>query len=60
MGQFSKVLLTIDNVHIVQQKALDCGPGLLVLSWKLYLMKLWASCRCFYFVKQLKIDTIDR
>ncbi len=28
MGQFSKVLLTIDNVHTVPQKALVCKPGL--------------------------------
>ncbi len=28
MGQFSKVLLAIDNVHTVPQRALDCGPGL--------------------------------
>ncbi len=28
MGQFSKVLLAIDHVHTVLQRALDCGPGL--------------------------------
>ncbi len=28
MGQFSKVLLVIDKVHTVQQKALDRRPGL--------------------------------
>ncbi len=28
MGQFSKVLLSIDNAHTVQQRALDCRPGL--------------------------------
>ncbi len=28
MGQFSKVLLVIDNAHIVPQRAMDCGPGL--------------------------------
>ncbi len=28
MGQFSKVLLSIDNVHTVPQRALDCGTGL--------------------------------
>ncbi len=28
MGQFSKVLLAIDNAHTVPQRALDCGPGL--------------------------------
>ncbi len=28
MGQFSKVLLAIDNVHTVPHRALDCGPGL--------------------------------
>ncbi len=27
MGQFSKVLLAIDNAHRVLQRALDCGPG---------------------------------
>ncbi len=26
MGQFSKVLLGIDQVHTVPQRALDCGP----------------------------------
>ncbi len=28
MGQFSKVLLAIDNAHTVPQRALDCGPDL--------------------------------
>ncbi len=28
MGQFSKVLLSIDNVHTVPQRALGCGTGL--------------------------------
>ncbi len=29
MGQFSKVLLTIDNaLYTVPYRALDCGPGL--------------------------------
>ncbi len=28
MGQFSKVLLAIDNANIVPQRALDCGLGL--------------------------------
>ncbi len=28
MGQFSKVLLAIDKVHTVPQRALDWGPGL--------------------------------
>ncbi len=28
MGQFSKVLLAIDNEYPVAQRALDCGPGL--------------------------------
>ncbi len=28
MGQFRKVLLAIDNAHTVQQRALDCRPGL--------------------------------
>ncbi len=28
MGQFRKVLLAIDKVHIVPQRALDCGPDL--------------------------------
>ncbi len=28
MGQFSKVLLAIDNVHTVPQKVQDCGPCL--------------------------------
>ncbi len=28
MGQFSKVLLAIDNTHTVPQRALDYGPGL--------------------------------
>ncbi len=28
MGQFRKVLLAIDKVHTVPQRALDCGPGL--------------------------------
>ncbi len=28
MGQFSKVLLAIDKVHTVPQRALDCRPGL--------------------------------
>ncbi len=32
MGQFSKVLLTSDNVHKVPQRALDCGPGLGLLD----------------------------
>ncbi len=27
MVQFSKVLLAIDIVHTVPQRALDCGPG---------------------------------
>ncbi len=28
MGQFSKVLLAIDNANNEPQMALDCGPGL--------------------------------
>ncbi len=28
MGQFSKVLLAIDNAHTLPQRALDCGPSL--------------------------------
>ncbi len=28
MGQFSTVLLDIDKVHTVPQRALYCGPGL--------------------------------
>ncbi len=28
MCQFSKVLLAIDKVHTVPQRALDCGSGL--------------------------------
>ncbi len=34
MGQFSKVLLAIDNsyTHTVSQRALDCAPGLGGLS----------------------------
>ncbi len=28
MGQFSKVLLAIDNAHTVPQRVMDCGPGL--------------------------------
>ncbi len=28
MGQFSKVLLAIDNAHIAPRRALDCGQGL--------------------------------
>ncbi len=28
MGQFSKILLAIDNAHTVPQRVLDCGPGL--------------------------------
>ncbi len=28
MGQFSEVLLAIDNVHTVPQRALDWRPGL--------------------------------
>ncbi len=28
MSQFSKVLLAINNAHIVPQRALDCEPGL--------------------------------
>ncbi len=28
MGQFSKVLLVIDNAHTVPERALDCRPGL--------------------------------
>ncbi len=28
MGQFSKVLLDIDKVYTVTQRALDCRPGL--------------------------------
>ncbi len=32
MGQFSKVLLAIDNAHTVTQRALDCRPGLIGLN----------------------------
>ncbi len=28
MGQFNKVLLAIDKVHTVSQRALDCRPDL--------------------------------
>ncbi len=28
MGQFSKVLLVIDNAHTVPQRAFKCRPGL--------------------------------
>ncbi len=28
MGQFSMVLLAIDNAHTGPQRALDCRPGL--------------------------------
>ncbi len=28
MDQYSKVLLAIDQVHTVPQRALDCAPGL--------------------------------
>ncbi len=28
MAQFNKVLLAIDKVHTVPQRALDCRPGL--------------------------------
>ncbi len=28
MGQFSKVILAIEKVYPVPQRALDCGPGL--------------------------------
>ncbi len=28
MGQFSNVLLAIDKAYIVQQRTLDCRPGL--------------------------------
>ncbi len=28
MGQFSNVLLAIDEAHTVTQRALDCGPGI--------------------------------
>ncbi len=28
MGQFSKVLLAIDNAHTVPQHAMDCEPDL--------------------------------
>ncbi len=28
MGQFSKVLLAIDNAHKVPQRSLDCGLGI--------------------------------
>ncbi len=28
MGQFSKVLVAIDNIHVVPQRALGCGPDL--------------------------------
>ncbi len=33
MGQFSKVLLAIDNAHTVPQRAHDCRPGLYGLRW---------------------------
>ncbi len=32
MGQFSKVLLAIDNAHTVPQRTLNCGPGLAGLN----------------------------
>ncbi len=32
MGQFSKVLLAIDNAHTISQRALDYGPGLCGLN----------------------------
>ncbi len=28
MGQFSKVLLAVDNAQTVTERALDCGTGL--------------------------------
>ncbi len=28
MGQFSNVLLAINNLHSARRRALDCGPGL--------------------------------
>ncbi len=34
MGQFSKVLLAIDKAHTVPQRALDCGAGLVCLTWR--------------------------
>ncbi len=33
MSQFSKVLLAIDKVHTVPQRATDCRPGLGGLFW---------------------------
>ncbi len=27
MGDFSKVLLVIDNIHTVPQRGHNCGPG---------------------------------
>ncbi len=35
MCQFSKVILAIDNVYTVPQRALDCGPGLGGIGHKL-------------------------
>ncbi len=32
MGQFSKVLLAIDNAHTVTHRALDCRPGLALIA----------------------------
>ncbi len=32
MNQFSKVLLAIDNLHTVLQRAQYCGPGLVIIT----------------------------
>ncbi len=32
MGQFNKSTVAIGNAHIVPQRALDCGPGLVGLN----------------------------
>ncbi len=50
MGQFSKVLLAIDNVHTSPQKAMDCKPGLGRLKHVLVRLvykfqnQLWKRC----------------
>ncbi len=49
MGQFSKVLLAIDNACTAPQRALDCGPGLWAQpSHSLCLDYLWQVYQHLY------------
>ncbi len=41
MGQFSKVLLAVDNEHTVPQRALDKGMNLLILHTLLLYIFDW-------------------